>query len=213
MQHWNAGDAVALRGICNGRVWYAQAALVVKDDSEETVLLLIPGSQCMAREAYLQRTRGERPALRRWQEAKLANWTLKEFAWMWNRFLIFIEPGKHYALYYIWNHGSDRFVCYYVNFELPNRRSHCGFDTLDLDLDIVVNPDFTWQWKDEDEFHQAIRDGGMRDEWLKAIEEAKPEVLGRIEKCLYPLNGAWLDWRPDPTWQPPRLPEGWEKVD
>jgi protein associated with RNAse G/E len=103
-------------------------------------------------------------------------------------------------------------VCYYINFQLPFRRTQFGFDTLDLDLDIVIETSLKWKWKDEDEYQHGIHAGGIQAEWVKEIERAQSEVFARIENQTYPLDASWLNWKPDPTWSTPYLPENWQKV-
>jgi protein associated with RNAse G/E len=137
---------------------------------------------------------------------------LRKFTWHTNRILIFLEPEKYYSYFLFWDHASDQFNCYYINFQLPYQRSHCGFDTLDLDIDIVIDPQYNWKWKDEEEYELGIRQGGIRDEWVKGIEQAQGEVLERIRKRSYPLDRSWLRWRPTPTWIPPKLPDSWQTV-
>ena len=44
-KHWEVGDNCALRGIVNHQVWMAKSVIVVKDQPEETVLLLVPGAE------------------------------------------------------------------------------------------------------------------------------------------------------------------------
>jgi protein associated with RNAse G/E len=104
-------------------------------------------------------------------------------------------------------------VCYYINFQLPFRRTELGFDTLDLDLDLVIQPTFDWEWKDVDEFQRGVASGGIRLEWVNEIGHAKEEVLARLEKREYPLDSSWLNWRPDSKWTVPMLPEGWDVID
>ncbi len=116
------------------------------------------------------------------------------------RILIFLEPEKYYSCFLFWDHASDQFRCYYINFQLPYQRSHCGFDTLDLDLDIVIDPQYHWEWKDEEDYRDGIREGGILEEWVQGIEHSQGEVLDRINQRCYPLDGAWLGWRPDLTW-------------
>jgi hypothetical protein len=36
--------------------------------------------------------------------------------------------------------------------------------------------------------------------------------MEQLEKRLYPFDGSWQDWKPDPNWQPPRLPGNWDKI-
>lgn len=124
----------------------------------------------------------------------------------------FARAEKFYSTIYIWDATSREFVCYYINFQLPFRRTPLGFDTLDLDLDLVIDPSFTWEWKDEVEYQQGIHAGGIRREWVREVERAQPEVFKRIEQQAYPLNGSWLNFQPDPNWSLPYLPKNWDEV-
>ncbi len=213
MGYFQNGENCVLRGIVNHQVWLAQSVTVVKDEPQEAILLLLPGAQCMFPEGYWYWRRSQGPGrMTRWQEARSEHIRLREFTWHTNRLLIFLEPEKYYACILFWEQASDRFDSYYFNFQLPYRRSPCGFDTLDLDLDLVVDPQFNWEWKDEDEYQEGIRQGGIQEEWVQGIQRSIPEVLERIEQRRYPLDGSWLTWRPDPRWPLPRLPEGWQVV-
>jgi hypothetical protein len=51
---------------------------------------------------------------------------------------------------------QGEFAGWYVNLETPARRHADGVDTTDLVLDVVVAPDRTWVWKDEDEMAERI---------------------------------------------------------
>jgi protein associated with RNAse G/E len=126
--------------------------------------------------------------------------------------LMFMWPEKYYSCWLFWNGDTSQFGCYYVNFQLPYLRSRTGFDTLDLDLDIVVNPDYTWAWKDEDEYQEGIADGGIRAEWVERIEQSQPEVFEMIRARSRPMDGSWINWKPDPAWYAPALPAGWHVI-
>lgn len=208
MKLWNEGASVVLRGMYEGRPVYVQSARVVKDTPEETALLIWPGAECMVPSGYLGHAHS--PEWNRWQETLTDSLNLTKAPWHTNRFLILLQPEKYYSFMYIWEDASDRFECYYVNFQLPFRRTRLGFDTLDLDLDIIIDPDYVWTWKDVDEYQNAIRAGGIRPEWAKAVERARTEVSVRYSNRAYPLDGAWRDWRPAPGWSPPTLPNDWD---
>ena len=101
-----------------------------------------------------------------------------------------------------WRDGA--FAHWYVNFEQPLRRSPVGFDTFDEKLDLIVQPDGSYRWKDEDELEQAaalglLDAGAVRAEAARVLEE-------------WPFPTGWEDWRPDPSWPIPQLPDGWERV-
>ena len=209
---WNTGENVLLRGVHNRHPVYMQSARVVKDTPEETALLVWPGAECMVPDGYIHHGH-DASKWDRWQETMTNTVRLEKFIWHTNRFLILLEPEKFYSTIYIWEAVSDRFVCYYINFQLPFRRTQLGFDTLDLDLDIVIEASHEWQWKDMDEYQRGIRTGGIQSDWVKNIESAQKEVFARIEKRSYPLDASWLNWRPDPAWSAPCLPENWKVID
>ena len=205
---WQAGDVLAWRGIYRNRVWHVVTMIVVKDSPEELVLALQPGAECMAEKDYAN---GKKNGKRRW-DFRDKPWELKKFHWRTNRLLILLEPEKYYSTMYFWNDASNEFLCYYINFQEPFQRSHCGIDTLDLDLDLIINPDFSYEWKDIEDYRTAIEKGIIFPEWTREIETAKQEILERLGKRQYPYDGSWLNWTPDPSWSPPSLPENWDKI-
>jgi predicted RNA-binding protein associated with RNAse of E/G family len=207
-EFWRPGNMVAWRGIYRNRIWYAQTAIVVKDTPEETVLARLPGAQGRAEQDYVQRKRDGR---RRW-DFQQEDWILEDFPWHTNRLLFLLEPDKYYSTIFFWSHKSNSFLGYYINFQLPFKRSKHSIDTLDLELDINVHPDFSFEWKDVDDYQKGIETGIILPEWVQGVEMAKTEILEKLEKRQYPFDGSWLDWLPDPNWTPPQLPENWDKI-
>lgn len=205
---WSYGDLITWRGIYRERIWHVQPTLLVKDSPQEVVTTLLPGTECAAEESYPQQKNNDR---HRWYFVD-RDWQLATYTWKTNRLLLIFEPEKYYSTILFWNHGSDEFLCYYINFQLPFRRNHRSLDTLDLDLDIVIRPDLTYEWKDLDDYQTAIEHGVILPEWIQGIESAKSEILEKLARRQYPFDGSWLDWMPDPSWSPPTLPEGWDKV-
>lgn len=205
---WKPGNIIAWRGIYRDRVWHAQTTLVVKDTSEELVIALLPGTECVAPEGYLQ---GKIHGKRRWN-FKDRDWKLEKYVWQTNRLLILLEPHKFYSTMYFWDHASDEFRCYYINFQLPFKRNSDGIDTLDLDLDLIIHPDFSFEWKDVDDYQGSIDNEVIFPAWMQGVDAAKQDVLSRLEKRAYPYDGSWLTWIPDQNWLPPKLPENWDKI-
>ena len=97
-----------------------------------------------------------------------------------------------------------------MNFERPTRpRTPVGFDYVDCALDLVVYPDGRHELLDEDELEEALERGVL------TRGRRCRRVCGRRKACRgeWPFPTGWEDWRPDPGWEPPSLPAGWDKVE
>jgi len=164
---WTPGEVIAWRGIYRERVWHAIPTTVVKDSPQELVLALTPGTDCMVEESY---ARHHKNGKRRW-DFKEEDWKLVNFSWHTNRLLFVLEPEKYYSTIYFWNHEINEFLCYYINFQLPFIKNYCNIDTLDLDLDIVINPDFSYEWKDVDDYQKGMETGIILPAWVVEIAE------------------------------------------
>jgi protein associated with RNAse G/E len=205
---WRPGDIIAWRGIYRNRVWHAMPTFVVRDTGKEVVVALTPGTNGLVEENYPS---GDKNRKRRW-DFKNEDWKLANFTWHTNRLLLILEPEKYYSTNFFWNHERNEFLGYYINFQLPFRRSDCSIDTLALELDIDVKPDLSIEWKDIDDYERGIETGVILPAWVEGIEAAKSEILAKLEKRQYPFDGSWLEWQPDPNWLPPQLPENWDKI-
>jgi predicted RNA-binding protein associated with RNAse of E/G family len=179
--------------------------LVVEDRSDQHMFCVMPGSRWMA------------PAVQRADTALALSsdaWTLEERVWTGNRILSFAWPGVAHAVLAFWDAATDRFAGWYVNLQDPLRRTLVGFDTMDHILDVVVAPDrTTWTWKDEDEFQEAQRAGIITSERAAAIRAEGERAVDRLVSREPPFDREWEDWRPDPSWRVPELPERWDVVE
>lgn len=205
---WKSGDIVILREIFQSKISSAFPVIMIKDSPEEIALALVPGAEGFVTEDY---SKGKQNGKRRW-DFKDKPWKLENHIWHTNRVLILIEPQKYYAINYFWDDKTNEFSCYYVNFQLPFQRSHCGIDTLDLEIDLVIDSDFSYRWKDLDDYQKSIDSGIITNEWAQEIENAKQEVFEKLSKRQYPFDESWLNWKLDPCWPAPKLPENWDKV-
>ncbi|HEX4931057.1 MAG TPA: DUF402 domain-containing protein [Gaiellaceae bacterium] len=184
-------DAV-WRDVHRGRVWRAQACRIV-EESEETIALWMPrGTPTML--PIDREGRRIRIPIEAWELEPSVGWTRDA--------LTLTRPGRAHSIYVFWRDGE--FEHWYVNFEQPLRRSPVGFDTFDEKLDLIVRPDGTYRWKDEDELEQAAALG------LVDAAAVRAEAARVLEEWPFPTG--WEDWRPDPSWPIPQLPEGWDHL-
>lgn len=99
---------------------------------------------------------------------------------------------------------------WYVNLELPWRRTAMGFDSRDLVLDIVITEDLSsWEWKDADELEWALDAGTIDAETAEFTKSAGAQAIALLETRAFPFDTDWDRWRPDPAWRLPTLPPHW----
>lgn len=200
---WQAGDHILLREVHQGRVWAARPAVVVQDTEELVATYLAPG------------TRWQRPVARDGGRLRAPEdgWRLEEATWHGSRMLYLITPGAAHSIHLWWLAPDWRFGGWYVNLQEPIRRGPLGFDYLDQLLDIVIEPDLSWRWKDEHEIDEATANGLVTRAWAAAVRREGKRVIARLEGRQSPFSDGWEEWQPDPAWPIPALPAGWDAVD
>ena len=133
------GSDVVLRDVWFGRTWRANAARVVADEPGLIVLWMPRGVPALypldpegaeVRIPSAERTLAERLASR---DA-----------------LALLRPGARHSIWLFWE-PTGTFAYWYVNFERTLGWNRACFDTVDEKLDLIVTPDNTVRWKDEDE--------------------------------------------------------------
>jgi Protein of unknown function (DUF402) len=151
---------------------------------------------------------------RKFRQVPFAEWgatakALETLPWHGSALMLH-PPGDPWSVW-LWC-GPSGFRGWYVNLELPAVRWAGGVDTIDYDLDVVVAPDRSWRWKDEDEFaaHLAVPDTYWVDDEA-AVRADGWRAVERIEAGAFPFDGTWTDFVPDPSWAVPvELPAGWD---
>lgn len=174
--------------------------MVVRDDGDQVVLYIPLGT--VAKTAVW-----DGPASGPIRGQADRNWELEDRLWDTYRILRLIRWGTGHSFELFWHEADDSFAGWYVNIQEPLRRSPVGFDTDDLVLDIWIEPDGSWAWKDADELREAVRLGRFTEDEARAIRAEGERV---IEERPWPTG--WEEWRPDPSWRVPELPRGWDVV-
>lgn len=127
--------------------------------------------------------------------------------WQRTHVLRFMQEGSMHTVE-VWWDAEWSFLGWYVNLQAPLVIQRNRFDTTDWALDIVVEPDGTWHWKDEDEFEEAIELGVFED--IAAAEAVRTEGERVVAEKPWPTG--WEEWRPPATWAPLALPDDWHVV-
>jgi hypothetical protein len=195
------GSTAVLRYVENGRVVAALPTRVVATDSEAVALYLAEGTR--GKWAYVDGIPIREVSLRR---RYTSGWHAGDHHWTGAHVLILKPAGRSFAIWHCFSNDWE-FEGWYVNLETPYHRSAIGFDTRDHTLDIVVDPDGSWRWKDEDELALAIEYGHHPPPEAAAIRAEGGRVLAE-----WPFPTGWEEWRPDPSWPVPELPDDWHVV-
>jgi len=209
---WSTGESVVLRDIWHGRIWTAKAARVVSDADDGTILALLPGTPAVVPSGYSPFDSPVEMRLDLLDALERGDWSLRDSPWQRTNALVLLLPEVYYSVLLFFEPGPSRFLCWYVNFQEPLRRTRVGFDTCDLWLDLVVGPDHQYGWKDEDEFAAGIERGIITADHERAVRAAGDAVLQLVETRRPPFDDTWTGWNPDPEWPLPQLPLGWEQL-
>ena len=78
------------------------------------------------------------------------------------------------------------------------RRTPLGFDSMDHMLDIVIEPDLSWRWKDEGQLAEAVSIGLVTQAWANEVRRKGERMIERLEARRPPFCDGWETWRPDP---------------
>jgi hypothetical protein len=189
----SAGEPILRREVWRGEPKVGWAGIVV-EDGPELLALYMPGGSPLA---YADDFFGEPHP-----------WSGRD-RWEGHGVLQLHRPGEMHAVWVFW-HGPEReFRGWYVNLQEPFRRTARGFDTQDLELDIVVDRDGGWRFKDDALLEHWIERGRWREEEVSAIRREGAAIAAELESDRRWWGDEWAAWEPDPAWEIPELPDDW----
>jgi hypothetical protein len=170
-----SGSSIRVREVLHGAEWAAWDERVVSDDGI-LVSVKVDGTPMSF---------PEHPVPHPWGHLE---------AWQGSTVLKLRRAGDWYSVWRFFD-ADGAFLSWYVNFETPVVRTADGVDVNDLQLDIVIEPDGGWRWKDVQDLAPSLESGRItRDELLAVLAEAAhvAELLDRGDRWWAP----WDDWSP-----------------
>lgn len=189
------GDPVA-RGWRGAGPWLGVPVHVVEDSDEQLVTYLATGAELGFTDGDWPTSDGRHP----WSHRK---------AWEGHGTLMVQRPGEHHAVWHFWTGPDRRFDRWYVNLQADFVRTEVGYDTFDLELDLVVPADGPWFTKDRELLDQRVDEGrfspALRD-WIVDLGE---QLAADLDAGRHWWDERWAEWTPPSDWVDPQLPEGW----
>jgi len=200
---WTTGETIILREIHRGRIWTARPATVAAVTGDLLAAYLAPGTHFRVPAGT-----DHSQVVRRLRDG----WTLADYTWTMARSLHLLMPDIGYSVHLWWLPPDWRFGGWYINLQEPIRSTCLGYDSMDQLLDIVIDPDLTWRWKDEDELAEAVELGLMTEAKATAVRREGERAIERLEARRSPFCDGWETWRPDAAWPVPTLPDEWDHL-
>jgi predicted RNA-binding protein associated with RNAse of E/G family len=201
------GQVIVRRGMHpDGRIGAVQAGRVVTDD-EDGLLLWVDIQSATMRRVRLD---GHPTRALPIREELTTPTLLAPASWQPYRTLMWMPPSAAHSIWWSWT-AAQTFAGYYINLEEPIRRWAGGIDVNDHALDLLIAADGTHTWKDEDEFATQTGDPLFWDSDTAATIRAEGErLLDHAAQGVFPFDGTWRDFKPDPVWTPAQLPHWWD---
>jgi hypothetical protein len=192
-----SGEVVLLREVLNdGQVWLVSPVRVVADTSDLLALYLAEGTPFGFPEGDFPG--GPHP------------WSGRD-RWHGHGVLMLHHPGDMHGVWVFWEGAEREFAGWYLNIQEPPRRWRRGFDTQDLELDLVLAADEPgYVWKDVDLLERREREGRYTPEQVAEVRAEGARIAARLDRGERWWDEAWSAWEPDPSWAAPELPSGWQ---
>lgn len=202
-KRWQRGEVMLMEAFTthSGRIWQ-MPEVVVEDNDRYLAVVSMPGMTFL--------TRDEPGRERLPLEKRIEIYLEPELPHDWyertlNRAVLTLFPqGEAHAIRLFFT-ADWQFQFWYINLERPYWRTPHGIRTKDQILDIVVKPDLSWSWKDDDEFALLLEAGYFNDAEATAINAEAVKVIADLEARRWPFNEPWPEWRPDPAWKAPQI--------
>ena len=204
--HWSPGTEILWHYRSGrGAVESVRPMRVVRDDSAGLVSWLAPGTPvlrpALADGAELRSV----PLAERFDYSRHGRATRLD-RWQGQGVLKIAPTAAPWSAWVFWSEDWD-FRGWYVNLEDPHERINHAVVTQDHVLDVVVLPDRTTQRKDEDELEGAVAGGRHSAAAAERFRGDAAAVEDVVRRWGSPFCDRWEDWRPDPGWPTPQLPE------
>jgi hypothetical protein len=210
MRLWLPGETVVIQELWRSQLWAARPITVVHDDGEDLVLWCPKGT---VRKVPATPPNRQSPTIRHEWFADLltrCDWILVDSVWDVST-LWLLRKGEWHAVWVSYLESGEH-LGWYINLQEPFRRTTRGIQTMDLMLDLLVERDRSWRWKDEDDFEMLLTRGLLNSTAAERVRDEARKVLQRVEQSEPPFDGSWSHWRPESTWTVPELPESWASL-
>jgi Protein of unknown function (DUF402) len=195
---WRRGDIILWREVWRGRPWLVMPVRVVDDSPDVLAVYLSEGSR-LGFPTGSWPWPGEHP----WNRGDNTRWR-------GHGVLSLHRPHTRHAIWVFWFGNKREFRGWYINLAEPIRRTERGFETLDLELDVWLRPDGSWELKDDELLDGWVDRGRWTAGEVADIRAEGARVIENIQAGRQWWSENWSTWTPDPSWTGVELPHDWD---
>jgi hypothetical protein len=181
------GEVIVRREVWRGQVWSALPVVVIEDSPK----LLAVHVQVGAPFGFAA---GHPLGVHPWSKAQ---------SWQGLDVVMLQRPDEAHSVWFI---GSRAI---YVNLQAPFRRTPLGVDTFDHELDLVIAPDGTWTYKDQEQLEASVAAGRFTEDEVVSIRSEGARVAEMIETQSTWWASEWSTWLPPDSWPVATLRPDW----
>jgi hypothetical protein len=180
---WSEGDVIVRREVRNdGWAWLEVPVVVVRDEPELLATYLPEGAPF---------TFPPGPEVHPWTDRD---------CWQGHGVLMLHRPGESHAVWVFWDGPEREHAAWYLNIQEPFRRTAHGYDTQDLELDVVVHPDGRVELKDDELLDVRVQEGRFTQDQARAIRAEGARIQRDLAFGRRWWDPYWALWEPDPAW-------------
>ena len=101
----------------------------------------------------------------------------------------FYWADRWYSVFRFTEPVGGRLRCFYCNVNTPPRLEADVLSFVDLDVDVLVRPDFSYSVLDEDEFDAHAATYDYPTDYRARVRDALEEIVRLIEDRQFPFSG------------------------
>jgi hypothetical protein len=180
---WSEGDVIVRREVRNdGWAWLELPVVVVRDEPELLATYVPEGAPF---------TFPPGPEVHPWAGRD---------CWQGHGVLMLQRPGESHAVWVFWDGPDREHAAWYLNIQEPFRRRAHGYDTQDLELDVVLYPDGRVELKDDELLDVRVREGRFTQDQARAVRAEGERIQSELAAGRRWWDPFWALWEPDASW-------------
>ena len=202
MRYIEPGTTIARRSVDRQKhvVQTAIPSIVVRSDQRSIVLFMSPGTQLKLRTGRYGGPRGR--MLLEWDGG------YADRIWRETNVLMLHRFGDAHSFWLARDDATARLAWWYVNLEEPWRETAIGSTRATTSSTVMRVRMVNGIGRTRTSSHGRSSKAWSRPPEAELLAEGE-RALERFRRHDPPLDRPWLDFRPDPGWTIPVLPDGW----